>query len=224
MQTTCPDGQTLQPDGSCSTATTCPTGYVLNTSDHKCVINAPIVCVAGQHLDTVTHQCVPDSIVCPAGFILQGGQCIAVPACPTGQHKVGTQCVADTCTPSFICSGNNVINSCTGAVIDACLAPSICSSGSCTIPAPNVISWQVSPTLVKQGKTTNVSWNVEHVATCMVIGTNGDSWNGLTGTKVSGPIPAQTVYTLRCLPLPGSNAPAITRTATVNIVPTFREK
>jgi hypothetical protein len=86
-----------------------------------------------------------------------------------------------------------------------------------------VISWQVAPILVKQSKTTNVSWNVEHVSSCTISGTNGDSWTGLIGTKVSGAINAQTVFTLNCAALAGSSAPNVTRTTTVNIVPTFIE-
>ncbi|MBI5003917.1 hypothetical protein HZC00_02395, partial [Candidatus Kaiserbacteria bacterium] len=47
---------------------------------------------------------------------------------------------------------------------------------------------------------------------------------GLTGTKVSGPIPTQTIFTLNCTPLPGSGAVNATRSTTVNIVPVFQEK
>jgi len=222
--TTCPAGQTLNAQNQCVPDTTCSAGFHFDTTANRCVINPPAVCAAGYHLNTATNQCVPDAIVCPTGFILQGGLCVAAPtACPVGQHKVGTQCVADTCVTSYSCSGNNVINNCTGAVVDACLAPSICSSGACTVPAPKVISWQVAPILVKQSKTTNVSWNVEHVSSCTISGTNGDSWTGLIGTKVSGAINAQTVFTLNCAALAGSSAPNVTRTTTVNIVPTFIE-
>jgi len=80
------------------------------------------------------------------------------------------------------------------------------------------------PILVKKNNTTNVTWNVEHVASCTVIGTNGDSWTGISGTEVSGPIPTQTVFTLNCIALAGSGAPNVTRSTTVNIIPTFQEK
>ncbi len=92
------------------------------------------------------------------------------------------------------------------------------------MPAPSVVSWTVAPLIVNQGHSTNVSWEVRNVSSCTVSGTNGDSWTGRTGTKVSGAINAQTIFTLHCTALAGSGAANVTRTATVNIVPVFQEK
>lgn len=229
----------------------CPTGDHWDTASNQCVANAPCPigfviqggqcvfsgsCPAGY---TVQHdQCVP--VTCAAGQVFQGGIC--VPACVNGQHWdnaqnacvadncsagyhwSGTQCVADICIPTNICSGNSVVDSCTGDIISACTGLNICAGGACIVPAPDVLSWQVAPILVRKNNTTNVTWNVEHVASCTVIGTNGDSWTGLTSTKVSSALPAQTIFTLNCKALVGSGAPDVTRSTTVNVVPTFMEK
>ena len=103
---------------------------------------------------------------------------------------------------------------------------------------PQVITWSVTPRLVRPGGTTVVSWNVEHASSCSITGSNGDgtngdvsSWKGLSSVppgKQSGIISSQTIYTLQCAPLPGAEATIdlplwIDQTRTVNIVPSFRE-
>lgn len=165
--------------------------------------------------------CTLTSGTCPAGTTGTPPNCSAITSCPIGTTGTPPNCV---CTPTNICSGNNVVNSCTGELVQACVAPSICSGGSCIMPAPSVISWQVAPLLVPSGNTTHVSWEVRNVSSCSVSGTNGDSWTGLTGAEVSGPINTQTVFTLHCIALAGSGAANVTRSATVNIVPVFQEK
>ena len=52
---------------------------------------------------------------------------------------------------------------------------------------------------------------------------NGDRWNTLVsvlGGNTSKPITAATTYTLKCLDLQNQT---LTKTATVNILPTFQE-
>jgi hypothetical protein len=53
---------------------------------------------------------------------------------------------------------------------------------------------------------------------------NGDSWNGFAspvGGKNSSPITQQTTYTLACVDSAGLT---ITRTATVRVAPSWRER
>lgn len=178
----------------------CPTGYT----------GTPPVCTLASSPGT-----------CPVGYEGTPPNCTAATSCPLGYGGTPPNCV---CTPSNICSGNNVVNSCTGALIQACVSPAQCNNGLCVVPAPKVTSWQVSPLLVKRGSTVDVSWDITHVASCTVTGSNGDSWTGLTGNKVSRPITVQTIFTLRCPALSGSGAADVSRTATVNIVPVFNEK
>jgi hypothetical protein len=166
--------------------------------------------------------CTLASNTCPAGYTGNPPNCSVASSCPLNYTGTPPNCTPIACVPTNICNGNNVVNSCTGALIQSCAYS--CASGACIVPPPSVVSWTVAPLIVNQGTPTNVSWEVANVSSCSVSGTNGDSWTGLTGTKVSGAINAQTVFTLTCTALSGSGAPNVTRTATVNIVPVFQEK
>ena len=98
-----------------------------------------------------------------------------------------------------------------------------CDQGECSpAPAPDVVLWQVRPTLVRSGEHVNVSWDTQNVKWCTVSGTNppGDSWSGHSGAELSGPITGSTVYTLSCTGL--DNSP-VTRSTTVNIIPFWVE-
>jgi len=80
------------------------------------------------------------------------------------------------------------------------------------------------PSLVRSGSTTRVTWSATGVESCAVTGTNGDEWVGTespVGGEASGSIRGQTVYTLACTDRSGA---AHSRTATVNIVPTWQER
>lgn len=87
-----------------------------------------------------------------------------------------------------------------------------------------VIDIRVIPSLVKSGNTTKVNWSATAVSSCSVTAPNGDSWNGLQsviGGEISTPITAETTYTLSCLDLDNATQ---TKTATVKVIPVFREK
>jgi hypothetical protein len=58
---------------------------------------------------------------------------------------------------------------------------------------------------------------------CIVTAPNGDAWNKIIsaiGGEVSRPIDTETTYTLSCVDAGGET---LTKTATVNILPTFQE-
>ena len=127
------------------------------------------------------------------------------------------------------CQGDDLVNSCTGAIIQACAYGCITSgdTGTCRfIPTPSA-TLKVVPLLVHPGDTTVVSWTSQSVTSCVVYGTNGDSWSGaysgISG-KTSSPIQGQTIYTLHCIAFPGATPATIDRTATVNVIPTFIEQ
>lgn len=139
------------------------------------------------------------------------------------------------CVSQNICSGDNVIDSCTNEVLQACTGGDICSAGACiTPPPPGATAFgsftghlTAKPALVRLGLTTKVYWNISNVvdSSCSVTGTNGDSWTGLafsgTSGKTTGAITSQTIYTLTCTGLDDST---FTETATVNIIPVFQEQ
>jgi len=75
-----------------------------------------------------------------------------------------------------------------------------------------------NPLLVRSGNTTTLIWDTEGVDSCTVVGTNGDLFNGVSGTRSSGPITEQTLFTLNC------DDGAVTDSVTVNVVPIFEEQ
>lgn len=99
------------------------------------------------------------------------------------------------------------------------------------------------PSLVHPGDKTHIVWNSSHVTSCQVKGTNGDTWTALASApqgELSGPINAQTIYTLTCttgsaavagaagdasngLGAGNSNTQTLTQQVTVNLIPTYKE-
>ena len=121
------------------------------------------------------------------------------------------------------CSGNDLVDSCTGATIQSCSYG--CRSGACyVVPAPSA-ALKAIPSLVHSGDTTIVSWSALNVASCTLSGTNGNSWTGTSSSgKTSSPIQAQTIYTLHCIGNPGAQPPSVDKSVTVNLIPSFNEK
>ena len=140
----------------------------------------------------------------------------------------------EPCAVSYTCNGDTIVYQspqCNTSNLATCDAPSFCSAGSsiCLLPPITYIQLgdksghlQVRPQLVKKGGPTKVFWNVDNVESCTVTSPN-DSWtadsSGPSG-QTSNPIYQQTVFTLTCTGLDGSN---IRETATVGVVPVFRE-
>ena len=164
---------------------------------------------------------------CPIGYVMRNGACI-FSACPTGYvYNSAQQCVASSqCTAAPYCggpNGNDLMDGCTDTVISHCEWG--CANGSCKgIPKP-AATLKAIPSLVKSGKTTTVSWTSQNATSCAISGTNGDHWTGLSSAgTTSRSIYSQTTYTLRCQGYLGANPGSITRSAVVNIAPTFEEK
>ncbi|QQG38123.1 MAG: hypothetical protein HYS26_01035 [Candidatus Kaiserbacteria bacterium] len=139
-----------------------------------------------------------------------------------------------TCEPTYSCSGQNIVNSCTGATT-ACVSPAYCSAGSavCLYPPMDFEEFgdfsghlQIVPGIVRSGDTTRVYWNVENADNCTVTGSNGDSWSGnFSGTsgQATSPILQSTTYTLQCTAPDGSVPASLSEDVNVIIVPVFCE-
>ena len=177
-------------------------------------------------------QCPPGQVLqpsgtcaaqCPIGYVWDGAQCV-FSACPSGYILQGNQCVvSNQCTTPPHCSGNDLVNSCTGATIQTCSFG--CASGACIPPASLSATLNAAPSLLHRGNTTTVLWSSTNADSCTIQGTNGDSWTGTTSSgKTSSPIQGQTIYTLHCIGVADSNPPAIDKQAIVNIIPVFNEQ
>ncbi|OGG63377.1 hypothetical protein A3C21_02950 [Candidatus Kaiserbacteria bacterium RIFCSPHIGHO2_02_FULL_59_21] len=206
----CPSGWTLQ-NGQC-VATSCPAGYTLQNG--ACVFTN---CPSGYIRQG--NQCVLSE--CPAGYTLRNGACVFT-NCPSGHERRNDQCVIEQDTCQLVCSGKNLVNSCTGQVVRACAYQ--CSAGACVAAPPPSAALTAHPLLVRSGDATTIRWSAQNVDSCTVTGSNGDSWTSEGDgafSQTSSPLVSETIYTLSCMALDGSD---IARSLRIVIVPTFEEQ
>jgi hypothetical protein len=150
---------------------------------------------------------------CPQGYILQGGQC--VPAENPGQ-----------CTPTYFCMGNNQYQrtaQCAESLVQYCAFG--CSGAGCLSAPPGQGNIIVTPSLVRSGERTTVSWTTSGMVdeSCYVIENNPeitDTGSGESNSFLSSPIRQQTSYTLTCTK---EDESVFTDSATVNVIPVFEE-
>lgn len=79
------------------------------------------------------------------------------------------------------------------------------------------------PRFVQSGGTTEIIWNAEGVDenSCSVSGTNGDFWQGTSGTEETRAITESVTYTLTCLDIEGD--PTNSQSITVSLTPVYEE-
>jgi hypothetical protein len=147
----------------------------------------------------------------PQGYSLQAGICVQCQyTCPTQTS------VHDSCTGATTQCGIELVCSAGSSLCVAPISPSFIQSGD------KSGHLQIRPQLVRKGGATKVFWNVDNVTDC-TVNSSTDSWAGETSGpsgQTSSPINQQTVFTLSCTGLDGSN---IHETATVGVVPVFQE-
>jgi len=207
----CSGGSPLPPPPSC------PFGFTAQGG--VCVFSG---CAAGQH--AVGGICVCNSTNLPAD---SSGQCTSQ-VCPTGfQFDPGSgRCVAiSQCLLPDVCSdATHILDQCTRTVTDCSLNGRawVCQNATCVKLPPPIASISAVPNLISPGYKAKVSWTSTNTSDCTVSGNNGDGpWTGTTNTHDSTAIQSQTIFTLSCNGLDGST---ISKTATVNIIPSEQER
>lgn len=129
------------------------------------------------------------------------------------------------CTPQYFCSGNDTYYrnaQCGESFVQACAWG--CSGGGCLPPPPPEGNITATPTVVRSGNTSTISWTTQYTESCTVTEDNAeinDSWAGPNGSQASSGLTQQTVYTLRCTGVDGSE---LLDTAKVNIIPVWEEQ
>lgn len=138
-------------------------------------------------------------------------------ACPNGfvRDPKTLQCKRQECFDAFFCRGANLYRgnsgTCRAALVQAC-APGFCSAGACVAPpAPDIVLWEVKPTLDIKGYTATITWNAVNVESCIVTGTNGFEapGNDVTVNAVGEEddiVNFETTYTITCKGLDGTTA------------------
>ena len=76
------------------------------------------------------------------------------------------------------------------------------------------------PTLVRKDGRSVIRWNSYEMSSCTVTGTNGDSWTGTVGEKISRAIVGRVTYTLNCI---GFDGRTMSDSVVVSISPTVQE-
>lgn len=191
----CPSGSSLGEDGQCHMAPSCPSGQILQNG-----------------------VCTAISVTCQIGYTEENNTC-SFTGCPSDYAKEGSQCVLSSCPTGYTIE--NAACTFTGCPSGEALEGSSCEPQTIAPPTATIATWKVAPLIVPSGAATNVSWDAENVASCSVLGSNGNSWTGVSGTETSSPIVQQTVYHLTCT---GEDGSQIATSSTVDIVPTFEER
>ena len=244
----CPDGN-RPVNGQCPSAPQCPDGYV--GYNGQCVRPGcdNVFWWLEPSCASVDKTCAPPSVLvgsqciqCPSNSTWSGFSCV-VTSCPAGFDLVGGTCQKKTavCPPQFnnvngvctkicalVCNGSTLINQCTKQSVTCSYG---CAANIC-IPPPAVIvkSFQVSPSLLRRGKKTTISWDVVHSESCSVTGSNHEDWRGMSGNQNSDLILSQTIFTLHCVPIPNAvntdGSPYIwtDEHQTVNVIPQYQER
>lgn len=169
----------------------------------------------------------------PTGYQLVGGNCVPNNNEPgdenndtndlnedqNGQEDPSSGSNGPSC--SNICVGGNVVNSCTGTLVETCSFS--CGSGICIPPpSPELLSWTVLPLLVHRGDEVTLSWNTQYTERCTVERSNGTPFTGLnsSGTRTDT-VTQETTYVLSCLGLDETSLTSPSKT--VRIVPDWQE-
>ncbi len=172
--------------------------------------NVTTTCTTGA--DCVSGKCGADSFctnACPTSQIDARGVC-----CASGYIVQGGVCTP-TCTPA--CGANA---SCVGVNICSCSTGYVMVSGVCTAP-PSISNFTVSPTRIRPGASTKISWSSVGATSCTVVGQNGYTKSALSKTNDdSGAITSETDFTLTCTNAAGS----VSETATVFLLPTYQDQ
>lgn len=169
----------------------------------------------------------PISVTCDATITVAGSP-QPPPQCPPNWVSANGQCQPPQqqpqCTAQYFCSGNDQYfrnAQCGESLIQACAWG--CSGGGCLPPPPPQGNITASPSVVRSGNASTISWTTQNAESCTVTEDNpdiSDAWGGPNGSQASSGLAQQTVYTLTCIGLDGST---FTDTAKVNIIPVWEE-
>ena len=159
-----------------------------------------------------------------------------------------------SCTPTTVysCSPQNVVRtvtdgSCNVTVTNpyaTCTSPAFCSAPSsvCLMPPPVYVptpggftgELEARPSLVNQGNTSTLYWNVDNVTNCTITGTNNQQWTGadagcngsrcdMSAGKQTAVLQSQVTYTLACTAFTGGVPPSLSGSVIINVTPLFKE-
>ncbi|MCR4325683.1 MAG: hypothetical protein NUV59_02655 [Patescibacteria group bacterium] len=125
---------------------------------------------------------------------------------------------------SYSSSGVKAVNArtedATGRVSGFSPITSTCTYTPPPPPPPPTLSIEARPPLLPQGDTTIITWSSTNTDICTVLGDNGNSWSGVSGSETSSPIVASTLFTLSCTAEDGSSPSSSVR---VDVIPQWQE-
>jgi len=104
------------------------------------------------------------------------------------------------------------------------------------VPTPGGFTGELEarPSLVNQGNTSTLYWNVDNVTNCTITGTNNQQWTGadagcngsrcdMSAGKQTAVLQSQVTYTLACTAFTGGVPPSLSGSVIINVTPLFKE-
>jgi hypothetical protein len=150
--------------------------------------------------------------------------------CTTSNYRVS---FTPPCSAGYTCSTDHTQSIYTDTWCNqtptTCTSGNVCSdsTGQCVTATPTG-SLSISQGKVRAGTQVTLTWNVVNAESCIVTGTNGDSWLNATSSATVIPFPQSTplsnevVYSLTCIPL-GGGPEVVVATERVGLIPTIKE-
>jgi len=99
-------------------------------------------------------------------------------------------------------------------------AASAWTSYSAACAPDSTLSISANPVLVPANGSSVITWTSNEMDSCSVSGTNGDSWNGLTGSQTTSVLSDEETYTLSCINVVDQSFEA---SVTIRLVPKWNE-
>ncbi len=167
----------------------------------------------------------------PAGYYQSGSNCYETASLVATDPDINA---GDTTPLSWSCGTSGTssgVNFSTGGAPSGSVnvSPSVTTNYTVNCPAGGTdgetvtvyspaLTFSVQPTRIKSGNSATVTWSATGVTSCTVLGPNVSA-TGLTGSRSTGALTQQSIYTLTCTSPGGS----VSSSATVNITPIFQE-
>ena len=164
------------------------------------------VTVAPSSLAPIVNLSLGPSAIASGGSSTLNWSSTNATSCSASGDWSGSKAVRGSESTGNLSASSTYMLTCTGAGGSASQSATV----SVTAPAPT-ITLSASPTSINSGSSATLTWSTTHATTC----TASDGWSRnkpISGTQSTGPLTANTIYSLTCTGPGGSAAQSATVT------------